>query len=89
MKARFSLAALLFLFVALPFSAWGAVSFGPPGGIEHRSKYISPPAAAIDDLTLFIDDIIVLDEVLARIKMKTLQKIVQSSDEPLPNLSLE
>ena len=49
MKARFSLAALLFLFVALPFSAWGAVSFGPPGGIEHRSKYISPPAAAIDD----------------------------------------
>lgn len=29
--------------------AWGAVSFGPPSGLLHRSKAVSPPAAVIDD----------------------------------------
>jgi len=49
MKALFSIFAVLFLLVVLPFDSWGAVAFGPPGGIEHRSKSVSPPAAAMDD----------------------------------------
>lgn len=43
------ISALMFLALALPFNAWGAVIFGPPATLEHRSKSVSAPAAAIDD----------------------------------------
>lgn len=46
MKAAILAVTLLFV---LPFRAWGAVSFGPPAVLEHRSKAVSPPAAAIDE----------------------------------------
>lgn len=45
-KAIFALLALAFI---LPEAAWGAITFGPLALLEHRSKAVSPPAAAIDD----------------------------------------
>lgn len=48
-KMKSGIFAFIFLFLALPFEACGAVAFGPPALFEHRSKSISPPAAAIDD----------------------------------------